>query len=173
MRNKLENIPRLLLLAEHLRSNKLNEMYSSNQLAYSKNNINLMIGLNGQIYNLFPFVVQELSVLFTEWKLAERGQIIYLPDPSLANNYAILEFFAMEISELLHCFSISNQNQKLYGGNLLDRTSKPKDVAENIFQYIEGLPNYNDEIHMLFTRRVIFEKTSRTIEKLKQPRKKL
>lgn len=66
MRNKLENIPRLLLLAEHLKSKKLNEMYSSNQLAYSKNNINLMIGLNGQIYNLFPFVVQELSVLFTE-----------------------------------------------------------------------------------------------------------
>ena len=79
----------------------------------------------------------------------------------------------MEISALLHCFSIGNQNQKLYGGNLLDRASKPKDVAENIFQYIEGLPNYNDEIHMLFTRRVIFEKTSRTIEKLKQPRKKL
>lgn len=66
MRNKTENIPRLLLLAEHLKSKKLNELYSRNQLAYSKNKINLMIGLNGQIYNLFPFVVQELSVLFTE-----------------------------------------------------------------------------------------------------------
>ena len=33
--------------------------------------------------------------------------------------------------------------------------------------------SYNDEIHMHFTRRVIFEKTSRTIGKLKQPRKKL
>jgi hypothetical protein len=50
--------------------------------------------------------------------------------------------------------------------------SKPKDVAENIFQYIEGLPSSNDEMYMLFTRRVIFEKTNQTIEKLKQPRKK-
>lgn len=66
MRNKEENIPRLLLLAEHLKSKKLNELYSSNQLAYTKNNMNLLIGLSGQIYNLFPFVIQELPVLFEE-----------------------------------------------------------------------------------------------------------
>ena len=66
MRNRDENIPRLLLLAEHLKSKILNEAYTQCTLAYSKNNVNLMIGVNGELYSLFPFIVQELPVLFSE-----------------------------------------------------------------------------------------------------------
>jgi hypothetical protein len=66
MRNKTENIPRLLLLAEHLKSKELQNAYNENKLTYTRNNINLMIGVNGQFYLLFPFVIQELAVLFNK-----------------------------------------------------------------------------------------------------------
>ena len=158
MRNKTENIPRLLVLAEHLKSKELNDAYKECRLAYSKNNVNLMIGVNGDCYSLFPFVIQELPVLFSEWRLNERGQITYLVDPSLVNNYAILEFFGLEIWPLLHCFSIGNQVTEKYGGSVLTRLSKPKDIAENIFRYLEILPQFKDETHMYFTRRVLIEK---------------
>lgn len=66
MRNSIESIPRLLLLAEHLRTKALNQAYTRSELAYSKNNINLFFGVNGKCYNLFPFVIQELPNLFEE-----------------------------------------------------------------------------------------------------------
>ena len=154
----MENIPRMLLLAEHLKSKELNEAYAENRLAYSTNKINLMIGNNGICHFLFPFVVQELPVLFSGWKLTGNGYITYLVDPSLSNNYAILEFFGLSLNVLLHLFSIENQVPEKYGGYLLDRSSKPKHVAENIFRYLEILPHYDDELRMHFTRRVLIEK---------------
>ena len=172
MRNKTENIHRLLILAEWLKSKELNDSFKECQFVYSKSNINLMIGLNGNCYLLFPFVVEVLPVLFTEWKLNERGQITYLIDPSITNNYAILEFFGLEIWPMLHCFSIGNQQIDKYGGRSLDRLSKPHDVAENIFRYLEILPNYSDEVLMYFTRRVLIEKVNiKTLLPIKQKKK--
>ncbi len=172
MRNTEENIPRLLILAEHLKSKELNDAYAGNKLAYSKSKVNLMIGNNGICHFLFPFVVQELPVLFKEWKLSESGNITYLADPTLSNNYALLEFMGLEIWPLLHLFSIDNQVIEKYGGYNLDRSSKPRDVAENIYRYLEILPNYNDEMRMQFTRRVLIEKVQIQMMTPKKRKKK-
>lgn len=66
MRNKTENIPRLLILAEHLKSKELNDSFKECRMIYSKDNINVMLGVNGGCYMLFPFVVEALPLLFKE-----------------------------------------------------------------------------------------------------------
>lgn len=66
MRNPIENIPRLLLLAEHLKKKALNQEYARVDLAYSSNNVHLIIGVDGKCYNFFPCVIKELPILFDE-----------------------------------------------------------------------------------------------------------
>ncbi len=160
MRNKIENIPRLLLLAEHLKTKALNKAYVQMELAYSSDDVYLIIGADGKCYNFFPFVLIELPKLFDEWQWNGRGQITYLPDPSIVNNYAVLEFFGLELFPMLHCFSIGQQNTSKYGGFILSRWTQPKDVAENIFRYIESMPCESDDTNMLYTRRVLLEKNN-------------
>lgn len=158
MRNILNSEPRLLLLADHLKNEALNEGYKSPEFAYSKNHISLLIGMDGKCYPLFPFVIEELPNVFDEWYLSKQGYVTYLDAPEIMNTYALLEFLGLQIWPALHCFSIGNQNLVKYGGFPLNRGSRPKDVAENILRYIESVPNDNEHKHMLFTRRVLVEK---------------
>ncbi|MGB3948541.1 MAG: hypothetical protein WBM13_11195 [Bacteroidia bacterium] len=158
MRNVLSCIPRLLLLAEHLKNEELNEGYKSPELAYSHNTINIFIGMNGKCYPLFPFLIEELPNVFDEWYRSEQGYVHYLGAPEIVNNYALLEFFGLNIWPMLHCFSIGNQNTVKYGGFPLNRGSHPKDVAENILRYLESFQDEKEYKQMLFTRRVLVEK---------------
>ncbi|OFY87048.1 MAG: hypothetical protein A3F72_17750 [Bacteroidetes bacterium RIFCSPLOWO2_12_FULL_35_15] len=66
MRNPIENIPRLLLLAEHLKTKDINQAHALQILAYSNDRYSLFIGVNGKCYPLFPVVIQELPNLFDE-----------------------------------------------------------------------------------------------------------
>ena len=82
----------------------------------------------------------------------------YLNDPKIVNNYPLLEFFGLELKPMLHLFSLGHQNVIKYGGVVLTKKSQPKDVAKNIHSYLESFPYENDDIHMLFRRRVLVEK---------------
>lgn len=158
MRNKKQNIPRLLLLATYLKDEEFNRAHMRVELAYSKEKVHLMFGMDGKCYNFFPFVIKALPALFKEWQLNERGQITYLPDPKIVNNYAVLEYFGLEMWPMLHLFTIGYQNTAKYGGFILSKNTQPKNVAENIYRYIESLPHSTADKNMVFTRRVLIEK---------------
>lgn len=66
MRNPIENIPRLLMLAEHLKTKAINQAHALQSMAYSNNQFSLFIGVDGKCYPLFPFVIQELPRLYSE-----------------------------------------------------------------------------------------------------------
>ncbi len=77
----------------------------------------------------------------------------------VVNNYAVVEFFQLDIFEALHCFSFEKQNIERYGGQKLTVNSTPKDVANNIFSFLETRAGNKTEKQMLFVRRVLIEKT--------------
>lgn len=81
-----------------------------------------------------------------------------MEDPALVNNYALLEYFGLQLAPMLHCFSIGHQNTIKYGGFPLTNKSQPKDISENILGYLESISCENDDEQMLFTRRVLIEK---------------
>ncbi len=74
------------------------------------------------------------------------------------NNYAIVQFFGLDVDQLVHLFTLGKQIQASFGGLQLTKLSKPRDVAENIFQFIEKMPKLNAAAQIYFTRRVLIEK---------------
>lgn len=66
MRKKGINTAGLLRFAQHLESKTLNENYKGCKLLYSKNGVNLILGINGVYHQILPFVVQELPHVFNQ-----------------------------------------------------------------------------------------------------------
>lgn len=66
MRNPIENIPRLLTLAEHLKTKAVNQAHRLLLCVYSNDRYSLYIGSDGKCYPLFPVIIQELPNLFDE-----------------------------------------------------------------------------------------------------------
>lgn len=62
----IKYIKRLTALGNHLKSIEVNQKYSEDIVVHLFGNVNLFLGVNGKHYYLYPFVVQELPVLFEE-----------------------------------------------------------------------------------------------------------
>jgi hypothetical protein len=67
MRNVLTSSARMIMLAEHLKSKAFNEKYTVLKFfPPDDDGLNMIIGVDGVYYNLFPFVLEELPVLYKE-----------------------------------------------------------------------------------------------------------
>jgi|GEM_PF-2991956 hypothetical protein len=95
-----------------------------------------------------------------------------MPDYKIVNNYAVVEFFQLDIEEALHCFSFEKQNIERYGGQKLTVNSTPKDVANNIFSFLETRVGNKTEKQMLFVRRVLIEKVQMAPVKIVKRKKR-
>ncbi len=62
----IKYIKRLTVLGNHLKSIGINQKYPETIIGCSFGSVNLFLGVNGKHYYLFPFVVQELPVLFED-----------------------------------------------------------------------------------------------------------
>ncbi|MCE9538976.1 MAG: hypothetical protein K8R85_07150 [Bacteroidetes bacterium] len=128
------------------------------RIEYPTDYVTLVMGVNGKMHSIFPFVLEELPLLFVEWHDSpETGSICFLPSPGMMNEYAMVEFFGMEVTELLHCFSVNHQRTSSFGGAVLTINSKPADVAKNIFCFLESLSEVDNKGEIA-TRRVLVEK---------------
>ncbi len=170
MRKKGINTKMLLLFAEHLESAAINERYKRTPLLYSSRGLNLTLGINGVYHQLLPFVVEELPSVFNEWFISSTGFISYMREPGMMNQYAALEFFRLPVRPMLHIFAIERQDLKAYGGKVLDHNSLPKDVAHNIYCFLETYKLAFRWEKTLYRRRVLVEKVSPCLLKLESKR---
>jgi hypothetical protein len=172
MINNNYTIHRLLELAKHLQNKEFNKEYAEMRIEYPTDYVTLIMGVNGKMHSIFPFVVEVLPFLFEEWyDSPETGSICFLPSPGMMNEYAMVEFFGMEVNELLHCFSVNHQRASVFGGATLTINSKPADVAKNIFCFLESL-NESDNTGKIATRRVLVEKVMIRLRDVKTKKRK-
>jgi hypothetical protein len=57
--------------------------------------------------------------------------------PNIHINYAVMEFFGLELKEYLHLFCIDRPSCDLYGGIPMTLDYTAKDVANNIYIFLE------------------------------------
>ena len=127
------NIKKLEKLAAHLKTGPLSMPY-----------IELLHELRKQPFHgkwppCFPFVFNELPHLFKEWQHWQFGLVIYIPQQKLSIDEAIPLFFEITTEVSQHLFYPGTKNVNKYGGKDLTLFSRPRDVADQIYQLIQRI----------------------------------
>ena len=127
------DLDRLKQLAAHLTTGPLSMPY-----------IELLQEIRRQPYHekyppCFPFVYNELPHLFSKWEHWPYGLVVYTPQPRLSIDEALLVFFGISDEVSKHCFYPGNKSVAKYGGKELTLYSRPRDVANQIYQMIQEL----------------------------------
>jgi hypothetical protein len=134
------DIDRLRKLAAHLTTGPLSMPY-----------IELLQEIRGQPCHqnyppCLPFVYNELPHLFSEWEyLSSYGLVIYTPEPTLSIDEALPLFFGVPNDVSKHCFYPGASSVAKYGGKELTLFSRPRDVANQIYQLIQKFEENNLE----------------------------
>lgn len=137
MRNLRETFLRLMILAQHLETGEMKESYEKLHFFYSDDRKFLLIGRGGKYHMVIPQVVFELPYLFSHFKRTASGQVYYDLAPEVQVNYAVMEFFGLELKEYLHLFCVDRASCDLYGGKPLTLDYTVNDIANNIFIFLE------------------------------------
>lgn len=135
MRNFQETFPRLLIIYEHFAEGKLNEDYSwyPGLLLLTDAPVTI-IGKKRTYYDAYSFVYGELVHLFSEW--VNHGYIRYTRKPRLDEDKALRHFLGLNKREFMHLFIPYMQSDD-YGGEELDVSATPQQVALNIKIFLE------------------------------------
>jgi hypothetical protein len=147
MRNFEVSFMRLMMLAEHMEGGRFNEEYEGLHFFYSDDKKTLLIGRDGKYHCLFPQVTCEMSYLFQEFKKSENGNVLYMPAPEVSIYFGMMEFFGLELQEFLHLFAVGGQQPAKYHGKLLSIEYEAKDIAANIFEYLEVILEKSGSFH--------------------------
>lgn len=136
MRNFNESFLRLLVLYEHFALGQLHENYAWYQVYWNNNKPILVIGKRGAYRDTLPFVIGEISYLFSEWLRIDNEVTLYKPKPKLSENKALQHFFGLGEKEFEHLFVPNAQSVHIYGGEQLHVLSAPQHVAYNIMIFL-------------------------------------
>lgn len=128
-----QNIQKLKILASHLTTGPLSMPY-----------VELLQIIRKQHYHedyppCFPFVFNELPHLFKEWEHWPFGLVVYMPQPNLSIDEALPMFFEITEEQSKHCFYPGTKRKDRYGGKDLSLFSRPRDVANQIYQMIQSI----------------------------------
>ncbi len=137
MRNIEHSFMRLMVLCNHLQDFDKGH-YTPMMYIFSDDQKHVILGNgNGKFYVIYPFVVYEMSKLFTEFYEDKRNYVRRADVPKMDINYSMMEFFGISTDVFLHLFSVGTQCIEKFGGSDLTPSSTPEDVAHNIECYLQ------------------------------------
>ncbi len=143
MRNIDNNFLRLFLLATHLQSREVADRYPINRyLHFVHFEVYLFNEGNGGQFNfIFPFVIREMPVLFSEWSIV-NGRVVYVPEPTLPDSTALCEFLGLGILELYELFI----PKRLTGSEKATQgpQARPGEIGEKVLEFLESALNSNN-----------------------------
>jgi hypothetical protein len=105
------------------------------RIHWSNNKPIVVIGKKGTYRDTLPFVMGEISYLFSEWLKVDYEVTLYKPKPKLSDNKALQHFLGLNEKEFAHLF-IPNEQCVVYGGDQLHLHSQPPHVANNIMIFL-------------------------------------
>mgnify|MGYP000253431721 CR=1 FL=1 len=137
MRNLRDTFMRLLILADHLKAGKLFENYEKLHYFYSDDKKILLLGKGGLYHCIVPQAYYELPYLYSEFGRTAAGEVYYKESSGVHVNYAIMEFYGLNLQEYLHLFAVRRQNCERYGGSLVTVDYSVQQIATNIQEFLE------------------------------------
>lgn len=92
-----------------------------------------------QVSFYYQAIVESIFIFRKEWKIDERGHVYWDKDPQKSPLSSALLFYGLTTEQFQHLFIPNYQRTQLYGGKTLGNCVHPREIGENILQFLERI----------------------------------
>ncbi len=92
-----------------------------------------------QVSFYYQAIVESIFIFRKEWKIDERGHVYWVKDPEKSPLNSALLFYGLTDEQFQHLFIPNYQRTLLYGGRTLGNCVHPREIGENIMQFLDRI----------------------------------